>query len=64
MCLQEVDRVNDFYGPRLRDLGYFMMHYGRPGYFRGEGIAVAFKFDKFRVLERDFINMDDLSKIY
>ena len=40
--MQEVDRVTDFYGPMLSALGYKLLHYGRPGLLRGEGVAIAY----------------------
>lgn len=64
LCLQEVDRVSDFYDGMLSALGYKLVHYGRPGLFRGEGVAIAFKIDKFKLLQTEQINMDDLGKIY
>jgi mRNA deadenylase 3'-5' endonuclease subunit Ccr4 len=64
LCLQEVDRISDFYEPMLSALGYKLLHYGRPGLFRGEGIAIAYKTDKFNLIERENINFDDLSNVY
>lgn len=59
-----MDRVSDYYDGMLNALGYKLIHYGRPGLLRGEGVAIAYKTDKFRVLETDQVNMDDLSKVY
>ncbi len=64
LCLQEVDRVSDYYDGMFNALGYKLIHYGRPGILRGEGVAIAYKSSKLKVLETDQINMDDLSKIY
>ena len=44
-CLQEVDRVNDFYRPRLEGLGMELVHYKRPKFFKTDGIAVAYRPD-------------------
>ena len=33
ICLQEVDRVKDFYQPQLADLGMDLVHYKRPRFF-------------------------------
>lgn len=32
-CLQEVDRVNDFYRPRIEGMGMELIHYKRPRFF-------------------------------
>ena len=48
----------------LSALGYKLIHYGRPGIFRGEGIAIGYKESKFKLLVTDYINFDDLSKVY
>jgi len=64
LCLQEVDRVTDFYEPMLNALGYSLVHYGRPGLFRGEGIALAYKPETFKILEKETIDFDDLKNIY
>ena len=58
LCLQEVDRL-DFYEPMLNALGYSLVHYGRPGLFRGEGIAIAYKPETFKILEKETIDFDD-----
>ena len=65
LCLQEVDRWYDFYGARFTDLGYKYVFYKRKS--RGkeeEGIVVAYKPDKFKELDRDFVDFDDLVQEY
>ena len=64
LCLQEIDRFSDFYEPMLKALGYETIYYGRPGIFRGEGIAIAYKAEEFNILETERINFDDLINIY
>jgi hypothetical protein len=59
-----VDRVSDFYEEQLTNLGYTLVHYGRPGMMRGEGIALAYKSDKFTLKETKKIDFDDLAKVY
>lgn len=45
-------------------LGYKLLHYGRPGLLRGEGVAIAYNIDKVRFLEKEEIDFDDVSNSY
>ena len=45
-------------------LGYKLLHYGRPGLLRGEGVAIAYNMDKLRLLEKEEINFDSVSNLY
>ena len=45
-------------------LGYKLIHYGRPGLLRGEGVAIAYNIDKVRFLEKEEIDFDYLSNSY
>lgn len=60
LCLQEVDRVSDYYGKMITALGYKLVHYGRPGLLRGEGVAIAYNHEKLDLILIDYINFDDL----
>lgn len=42
-------------------LGYKLIHYGRPGLLRGEGVAIAYNTDKVSLLEKEEIDFDLLS---
>jgi len=64
ICLQEVDRVSDYYEMMFNALGYKLVHYGRPGLLRGEGVAIAYNFDKIRLLEKEEIDFDKISNLY
>ena len=64
LCLQEVDRVSDYYNEVLTALGYKLIHYGRPGILRGEGVAIAYNIEKFKLQLVEKIDFDDLAKIY
>jgi hypothetical protein len=48
----------------LRSLGYKLVQYSRPGFWRGEGIAICYKEAKYDLLNTDYVNMDDLDKVY
>ena len=45
-------------------LGYKLLHYGRPGLLRGEGVAIAYNTDKVRLLEKEEIDFDVMSNLY
>ena len=64
LCLQEVDHWYDFYGARFTDLGYKYVFYKRKTVNKkeGEGIVLAFKEEKFKLLDRNFVDFDDLVK--
>jgi mRNA deadenylase 3'-5' endonuclease subunit Ccr4 len=64
ICLQEVDRVSDYYEMMFNALGYKLLHYGRPGLLWGEGVAIAYNIDKVRLLEKEEIDFDALSNFY
>lgn len=64
LCLQELDHVEDFYRPGLDELGYTLLFSARPGFYRGEGVAIAFKKDKFNMIAHEIVDMDDLVKVY
>ena len=51
ICLQELDRVSDFYDQMFSALGYKLVHYPRPGIFRNEGIAIAYNHQKLKLLK-------------
>ena len=64
VCLQEVDRVPDWYRPRLQALGMKLMHYKRSGFFRGDGIAIAYRNEQMRLLDTVQVDLNDLAKLY
>ena len=41
-----------------------MIFYGRPGFLRGEGVAIAYNSEKFTLLEKEEIDFDILSSQY
>ena len=45
-------------------LGYKLIHYGRPGLLRGEGVAIAYNMDKIKLLDTSEIDFDCLSNVY
>jgi mRNA deadenylase 3'-5' endonuclease subunit Ccr4 len=61
---QEMDHVDDYWRENLAKSGYSLIPYARPGFFRSEGIAIAYKKDKFKKLDTDFVDMDDLVGVY
>lgn len=48
----------------LNALGYKLIHYGRPGLLRGEGVAIAYNVDKVKLIEKEEIDFDVLSNFY
>ena len=64
ICLQEVDRVSDFYREQFSAFGYDLIFYGRPGDLSEEGIAIAYNLEKFTLLEKEEIDFDVLSSLY
>jgi len=59
-----VDHVSDFYAKELYKIGYSLVYYDRKGAFRSEGIAIAYKTEKFNLLATEKIDLDDVSKEY
>mmetsp|Transcript_934 Transcript_934/g.1446 ORF Transcript_934/g.1446 Transcript_934/m.1446 type:complete len:157 (-) Transcript_934:732-1202(-) len=64
VCLQEVDRVKDFYEPQLECLGMQLIHYKRPKFFKGDGIAIAYRSEQVRLLETEYVDLNDLASFY
>jgi hypothetical protein len=48
----------------LNALGYKLLHYGRPGLLRGEGVAIAYNMDKVRLIEKEEFDFDAVSNSY
>ena len=63
-CLQEVDRVNDFYKPKLEGLGLTLVHYKRPKFFQSDGIAIAYDGTQVFLLDIEYVDLNDCAKIY
>ena len=54
----------DFYQPRLESLGMQLIHYKRPKFFKTDGIAIAYHPEEVRLIDTEFVDLNDLSKIY
>ena len=51
--MQEVDRLSDYYQPEFEKLGFTLVHFKRPGFFMGDGIAIAYRTEAVNLLEMD-----------
>lgn len=61
ICLQEVDHYEDYYQPLLSSLRYQTVYAQRPG--RDDGVLIAFKLDKFRIVQKHLVDFDDLARV-
>lgn len=61
LCLQEVDHINDFYGPRLRDIGYELQWTLRR---EKDAVMVAYKKDKFDCIRVEPIDYNDVADLF
>ena len=59
-----MDRVADFYKPRLEGLGIQLIHYKRPKFFKTDGIAIAYHPEQVRLIDTEFVDLNNLSKVY
>ena len=64
ICLQEVDELANFYEPELEKLGFKIIHYKRPGFWKGDGIAIAYRRSVVTLMTTEFVDLDDLVAIY
>jgi mRNA deadenylase 3'-5' endonuclease subunit Ccr4 len=62
VCLQEVDHYEDFYKPQLEELGYEVVFEQKTG--KPDGEIIAFKKDKFQLLDRKHVVKMDLQHKY
>ena len=64
ICMQEVDRVKDFYRPRMEGFGMQLIHYKRPRFFQNDGIAIAYRSEDVRLLDTEYVDLNDLTNVY
>ena len=56
--------MKDFYEPQLQAIGMDLIHYKRPKFFKGDGIAIAYRNEHVRLLDTEYIDLNDLAKFY
>lgn len=59
VCLQEVDHFEESYKPFLDSLNYCVIYLQRSG--REDGVLIAFKRDKFFLVDKEMVQFDDLA---
>ena len=64
ICMQEVDRFYDFYEPEFAKLGFKVVHFKRPKFFKSDGIAVAYRTSAIELITYEEVDMNDLQNIY
>ena len=72
ICLQEVDRIDDFYDEKLKALGFNVI-YGRREKTRTFGagpdiehhtLAICYKAEEWVLIDEELIDFSDLAKVY
>jgi hypothetical protein len=41
-----------------------LIHYKRPRFFQDDGIAIAYRSTEVRLIEIEYVDLNDLTKIY
>ena len=67
ICLQEIDRIDDYYHEKLTEMG-FNVHYGKkvpskptPEEPRPHTIAIAYKTSEWRCIDCEIVHLSDLA---
>ena len=72
ICLQEIDRIREFYDEKLKQLGFNMIYGNRINIFddrlgaevENHTIAIGYKPDEWVLIDSELINFGDLAKVY
>ena len=59
-----MDRVADFYKPKLEELGMELIHFKRPQFWKSDGIAIAYHSEKVKLIDTEFVDLNELTKVY
>lgn len=61
ICLQEVDHFDDFYKPRLEELGYDLHTTFRR---EKDAVLIGFKKELLTIVEKEIVEYNDLANIH
>ena len=63
ICLQEVDRIDDFYEPKLNELGFSLI-YGRREVPEYHTLVVGYRSEEWVLIDTEQIEFSDLSEVF
>ena len=55
--------MSDFYRPKLAEEGINLIHYKRPQIFQTDGIAIAYRSSKVKLIDTAYVDLNDLSDV-